>query len=224
MPSLRSVLAHHGTALILDAASARVQVGWLSGTDDAGRWQQGNAEAGESLFRALESLECDVQTAGAFIFCAGPGSLLGIRTAAVLIRTWMTLKPRPCFAYQSLELVAHGPEAQGLAVIADARRDAWHVVARDSAGMPLPVRRVPAGDLPALRCMPEPFRHWAPLPPGTRRVPYDVGALLHATLALPLLRETPEPDAFLHEDPQYVTWTPRVHQAPGAASTSAGAV
>ncbi len=223
MPSLRSVLALHGSALVLDAASARVQVGWLAGPDDAGSWQQHDAEAGESLFRGLESLGRDVLHAGCFIFCEGPGSLLGIRTTAVLLRTWTTLKPRSCFSYQSLTLVARGPHAPGLAVIADARRDSWHLVARDADGTPRPVQRVGAQDLPGMRCMPEHFRHWAPLPTGTQRVPYDIGQLLRATADVPLLRETSEPDAFLHEDPQYVTWTPRVHQAPSQSSAVADA-
>jgi tRNA threonylcarbamoyladenosine biosynthesis protein TsaB len=221
MPSLRSVLNLHGPALVLDAASSRVQVGWLKGPDDAGVWQHHDGEAGDSLFRGLESLGCDVLEAGCFLFCAGPGSLLGIRTTAVLLRTWTTLKPRPCFSYQSLELVARGPHAPGMAVIADARRDMWHVVARDAGGAPLPVQRIPAQDLPASRCMPEHFRHWAPLPSGTARVPYHVGELLRATANVPLLHESPELDAFLHEDPQYVTWTPRVHQAPSSSAASA---
>jgi tRNA threonylcarbamoyladenosine biosynthesis protein TsaB len=108
-----------------------------------------------------------------------------------------------------------------MAVIADARRDMWHVVARDAGGAPLPVQRIPAQDLPASRCMPEHFRHWAPLPSGTARVPYHVGELLRATANVPLLHESPELDAFLHEDPQYVTWTPRVHQAPSSSAASA---
>jgi len=74
-----------------------------------------------------------------------------------------------------------------------------------------------------MRCMPEHFRHWAPLPSGTRRVPYDVGELLRATADVPLLQESPEPEAFLHEDPQYVTWTPRVHQAPSSPPAPADA-
>jgi len=222
MLSLRSILSLHGSALVLDAASARTQVGWLAGADDAGAWYGHDAEAGEALFRGLESLRCDVLQAGCLIFCEGPGSVLGIRTAAVLLRTWTTLKPRPCFAYRSLELVAHGPHAPGLAVIADARRDTWHVVGRGADDAPQPLQRLPASQLPARRGMPEHFRHWAPLPEGTRRVPYDVGTLLHATAHRPLLRESPEPDAFLHEDPQYVTWTPHVHQAPAGTPARHG--
>jgi tRNA threonylcarbamoyladenosine biosynthesis protein TsaB len=33
----------------------------------------------------------------------------------------------------------------------------------------------------------------------------------------PFFRESPEPDAFMHEQPSYVAWTPQVHQAPSAA-------
>jgi tRNA threonylcarbamoyladenosine biosynthesis protein TsaB len=191
-----------------------------SGSEDEGHPLVPAAYAG---LWDIESLGCDVLRAGCFVFCAGPGSLLGIRTTAVLLRTWTTLKPRPCFSYQSLEMVARGPQASGMAVIADARRDSWHLVARDAQGTPLPVQRVPAQDLPAMRCMPEHFRHWAPLPSGTRRVPYDVGELLRATADVPLLQESPEPEAFLHEDPQYVTWTPRVHQAPSSPPAPADA-
>ena len=36
-------------------------------------------------------------------------------------------------------------------------------------------------------------------------------------LDVDLFHETRAPDAFLHEEPSYVTWTPKIHRAPGAA-------
>jgi len=63
--------------------------------------------------------------------------------------------------------------------------------------------------------MPEHFRNWTPLPPNTRIVPYTLETMLSlpALADAPLFAPAPEPDAFLHEEPIYQTWTPQVHQA-----------
>src|SRR6267142_6499721 len=106
MPGLRQLAADHAPLLILDAASARVQVGvWRrDGTSD---WQSSDEEAGIGVFRGIEKLGVRVADVGAFVFCDGPGSILGIRTVAMALRTWVLLKPRPVFGYSSLALVAH---------------------------------------------------------------------------------------------------------------------
>src|SRR5205085_2213208 len=104
-PSLRQLRDAHAPLLLIDAASAQVQVGWLERHEDG--WQHSAEEAGVGIFQAIDALNRDVGDAGAFVFCDGPGSILGIRTAAMAIRTWNVLKPRPVFAYSSLAVVAH---------------------------------------------------------------------------------------------------------------------
>src|SRR4051812_19637711 len=131
MPSLRQLLAAHAPLLVLDAASARVQVGWFGGGDpiDA-RWESADEEAGTGVFRCIERLGVDVNVARAFVFCDGPGSVLGIRTTAIAVRTWCALAPRSVFSYHSLALVAESLGRDGVTVISDARRELWHALTR----------------------------------------------------------------------------------------------
>jgi tRNA threonylcarbamoyladenosine biosynthesis protein TsaB len=210
MTSLRQVLATHDTALVLDAASSRIQIGWFT-RDAAPRWYATDEEAGTGLFRGIDALGTDVTRAAAFIYCDGPGSILGVRTAAMALRTWNVLQPRPVFGYCSLALVAHALGSRDIAVIADARRESWHCYR--GAG---PLRRVPTGELTGDLVMPEHFRHWSAVPAGVRTVPYSLPDLLPATADFDLLQPTDAPDAFLHEEPSYVTWRPRIHRAPAA--------
>src|SRR5689334_6109232 len=100
MPSLRQLAAGHAPLLFLDAASSRVQVG-VWNRDGAGAWQTSEEEAGTGVFRCVGQLGCNVAEAGAFVFSDGPGSILGVRTVAMALRTWTLLKPRPVFAYSS---------------------------------------------------------------------------------------------------------------------------
>ncbi len=213
MPSLCHLLAEHPTLLLMDASSARVQVGlWHKGSV---MWQTEEAEAGTAIFACTEKLfaarSLTIADLNAYTFCEGPGSVLGIRTSAVALRIWRMLNPAPAYAYQSLTLAALALAKPEVSIIADARRDSWHV---QQIGKSL--RRVPTAELTGECVMPDGFRHWTPLPANLGRTPYDLPALL----ALPALRDadlfrlSAEPDAFMHEEPSYVTWTPQVHQAP----------
>ena len=210
MSSLRQLLTAHAPLLLLDAASARVQVGWFEGADPARAiWAAVDEEAGTGVFRGLENLGVDVGRARAFAFCEGPGSVLGIRTTAMALRTWGVLEARPVFAYGSLALVAEALGPGDVTVIADARRDLWHALTRGSG-----LRRVPASALTGELVMPENFRAWSTVPADVRRVPYSLAELWPRVADADLLRATDAPDAFLHEEPNYATWTPQIHRAP----------
>lgn len=208
MPSLRQLLRSHAPLLLIDASSTRIQLGLIESIDHQ-RWSAIDDEAGVAVFTGIEQLRVDLATIRGFVFCEGPGSILGIRTAAMAIRTWQTLTPRPAFAYGSLALAAQALGRDDVALIADARRDSWHVQRRDQ-----PLRRTPTAELSGELLMPENFRHWTPLPAGLQRTPYDVAALLAIVPDADLFREASEPDAFLHEEPNYATWTPHIHRAP----------
>ncbi|MFA6961778.1 MAG: peptidase M22 [Opitutaceae bacterium] len=218
MPSLRQLLAEHPSLLLIDSSSARVQVGlWTQGETIPPLWRSSDTEASVGIFNCVESLltEAKLRIAdlSVFVFCEGPGSVLGIRTAAVALRSWLVINPRaPAYTYQSLDLVAHALNRPGLNVIADARRDSWHV-----AQVGAPLQRVPSAALTGELVMPEHFRHWTPLPAGLTRTGYDLAALLGSLADADLFRAVTEPDAFMHEDPSYVTWTPQIHQAPRPA-------
>jgi tRNA threonylcarbamoyladenosine biosynthesis protein TsaB len=208
VPSLRSILDAHSRLLILDAASQRVQVGLL-GASGSASWQTSAEESGTGLFRCIEALAVDLDGIEAFAFCEGPGSVLGIRTAAMAIRVWCGLKPRPVFGYFSLALLAENDRGADATAIADARRGHWHAYRRGG-----PLRKLPADELAGRLITPEGFRRWAPPPAGVETVPYPVAELLARASEADLFRPSDPPDAFLHEDPLYAIWTPQVHRAP----------
>jgi tRNA threonylcarbamoyladenosine biosynthesis protein TsaB len=212
--------------LLIDSASAFVQAG-LWRRDGGAIWHQSEREAGIAVFEcagaALADARIGVGDLGGLVFCEGPGSILGIRTAAMALRTWQTRGTHvlPAFAYRSLELVAQDLRSSGrrtsFAVIADARRDAWHWVEVADGQDLQALRRVPrsvladfAGDL----FMPAGLRVWTPPPRAALEVSYSLAALWRRQSDAELLRPAPEPDAFLHEDSVYAPWTPQIHRAP----------
>ncbi len=209
MPSLADLRQRQAPLLLLDAASARIQVGWLGATPAADRWAESEAEAGTGLFSALATLGIDPGAARAFAFCDGPGSILGIRTAAMALRAWHVLSPRPMYGYCSLALVAHARGDAEASIIADARRETWH---RYRLGGRL--ERVPTSELTGCLVTPDAFRHWSQPPADVTPTPYRLPELLAAAATADLFLPTDSPDAFLHEEPGYKTWTPQIHRAP----------
>ncbi|AHF93345.1 peptidase M22 [Opitutaceae bacterium TAV5] len=220
MPTLRQLLASRAPLLLIDSASSVIHVAVWRATGTEPVRERCEEEAGSGVFRATERALAraglGLADVRAFAFGEGPGSVLGIRTAAAAIRTWRVVNPAPCFAFRGLEVVAAALARPELALIVDARRDSWHVA---RAGQEL--ARVPSAELAALAgalALPEGFRHWTPLPAGAERVPYDLPAALEATADAPFFRETEEPEAFLYDVPGYALWTPKVHQAPDRKS------
>jgi len=210
MPSLSQILHDHPPLLLIDAASERVQAGLL-GAGAGPRWSARREEAGVGVFECLDELGVDVGRVASFAFCEGPGSILGIRSAAMALRMWDALRQRPLFAYVALAVVARAVGRPEVGVIADARRGFWHCL-----HMGGPLQRVPAAELSGALVTPEGFRHWDPLPAGTTTAPYDLAALFstRAVADADLFRETRDPDAFLHQEPSYAKWVPQIHRAP----------
>ncbi|MBI2814079.1 MAG: peptidase M22 [Opitutae bacterium] len=220
MATLLHLLADHHRLLVLDAASAGVQVGLLR-SDAPAEWRRTDDEAGTGIFAGTDALLSEaglkLDDLGAFVFCEGPGSMLGTRTIAMALRTWQVIKPRPTYAYQSLALAARfawtlSPRA--FAVIADARRDTWHVQMVSADGTLAPLQRVAATALPAGELLtPENFRAWAPPPRPAATCSYGLARLFAALGTDDLFRPVAAPDAFQHEAPDYKKWSAQVHSA-----------
>lgn len=215
--SCNTLRQQHHHLLIVDAASSVLQVGWIE-TEQADRWVSLESEAGTGLYQALVQLAVNPNDADAFVFCEGPGSMLGIRTIVTAFRTWSALRPRPIFAYRSLELAAANLEEPGATLICDARRQSWHTLTLDEAGQSGEIQRRPTAELPAGAIYTlAGFRSWTSLPaPAPTALVYDARQLADVVADLPLLFSTPDPDAFQPERPEYAKWTPRVHQAPAS--------
>lgn len=225
MHTLASVLRRCGAVLVLDAATTRMQVGLLQ-MDAPPRWAQGGDDASVQLFdhaaRLLREAQVRPSAVGAFVLCDGPGSQLGIRTACMAIRTWQELRSAaaPVFGYRSLRVAAEAEarkEAGAFAVIADARRDSWHIVRRASDGSCGEVERVSNDELargtePLLQ--PDGFRSWAKPPRGTRTIAYDCAELWRDLVEAPLLFELSDVTPWQSTTVAYQPWTGERHRGP----------
>ena len=106
---------------------------------------------------------------------------------------------------------------RALTVVADARRETWHVQAISAEGVLSPLQRVPAANLPAGELLtPENFRAWSALPQPATTCGYDLAKILTVTAGVDLFREVAAPDAFQHEAPEYKKWSAQVHSAANA--------
>jgi len=148
----------------------------------------------------------------AYVFCEGPGSILGIRTSAAAIRAWTALNHKPVWAFRSLDLLANSLGDEDVSVISDARRDSWHIARKGEK-----MRRVTSRDLSNETALATPgnFRRWSSLPEAIAPtlLDYDLARLLPKVWNLDLFHACNAPDAFLHEEPSYATWSPQIHRA-----------
>ena len=206
--------------LVLDgSARAGVRVGVLSG----GRWVgQGLSTDGalEGLFVcvevALAEAKLKLGDISSFALCVGPGSVLGIRIAALAVRSWSALEPRPIFIWESLAGIARSALTVGeqgpFLVAVESRLKRWHaleVSADGSLGAPfeaeaaqlnssghrvLASSEAAAGVLTSHVAVPHP---WSALP---------------TFFAQPgFLREEPRPDA-LNVANDFATWSGERHR------------
>lgn len=221
MATLAQLIAHHGCILVLDAASTTLQVGLLR-TNAAPLWQTSTEESGQSLFTCtaacLHEAGLAMRDVRAFVFCEGPGSMLGVRTVAMAIRTWQSEIPRPAFRYQSLALLAHFVWSQKpgspFVVIADARRETWHCQTVGADGRMSPLQRLPLADLPQLDLVtPDNFRVWSVRPASFAPCGYDLSNIFPTASDSDYFQPTEAPDAFQHEAPDYKKWSAKTHSA-----------
>lgn len=231
MPSLRHLIAAHPALLVVDTCSTRAEAAlWLNQPAATGgvstkvvlppaRQAFCDGEAAHALPEVVSSVlgaaGLKINQLDAVAFCTGPGSVLGIRIAAASIRVWRTVRPGlEVYGYLSLPLLATHPDSRNSTVIADARRETWHAVRPDASGK---VERIPSAALTAAGALitPSSFRRWSALPSSNppRESPYHPAELLAAAPDVELFTRETDPDAFMHEQPSYVAWTPRVHQA-----------
>jgi tRNA threonylcarbamoyladenosine biosynthesis protein TsaB len=197
-----------------------LQIGLLS-SEFPTLWEQIDDDAGRGLFSGTETMltktVTKIEDVGAFIFCEGPGSMLGTRTVAMALRTWLTLKSRPVFAYQSLALAAlaewkRSPRA--FAVVADARRESWHRQPIDTDGSLGLLERYPTADLPAGNLFtPAGFRVWSKPPAHLAECPYAIDAFFACVNDADLFRRVETPNVLQQDAPNYKKWSAQPHSA-----------
>jgi len=208
MKSLSQLLSE-APVLILDATSSKVQVGLYKNKTSLGQYAYSTEESGIGLFKAVESLSCNLTEVKTFIYANTPGSVLGVRTVAMALRIWKTLGSSQVYSYNALALLAEATKQPDITYIADARRETWHAYKLDSLAS-----RTATPDLISPLVMPEGFRTWSTLPKDLKIVPYNIEQLWPLAMSTALLSPSENPDAFLYEQPSYVTWDPQIHRKP----------
>ena len=211
--------------LLLDASSPIVQVGLLKGE----AWlafRELKEEAIDSIFAGtsacLEEAKMTLNDVGGFIFCEGPGSILGIRLAAMAINGWRSRpahRQAPVFSFRSLEaavaLLKLKGESIPFHIASEYRQDRWHLVSVYEDGKCRDLTLVASAALSKLQgpVYYLPRRKNRPVPPDFIQArDYSLRELPRALNSANLLRHTDRLEAYMPEKPVYVKWNAKRHR------------
>ena len=219
-----SNLAKGNGYLLLDASSPIVQVGLLEGKEWLA-FRESKEEAIDSIFAGtsacLKEANITLKEVDGFIFCEGPGSILGIRLAAMAINGW---RSRPAhrqakvFSFRSLEavvaLLKHMGESMPFHIVSEYRQDRWHLVSVNEDGQCSDLTLVSAAALSKLQGSVYylPRRKNGPVPPAFIQArAYSLRELPRVLNSANLLRPADKPEAYMPEKPVYVKWDAKRH-------------
>ena len=219
------MIAPDSILLLLDASASKVQVGLLRGN----KWlafRELDEEALDSIFAGtsacLKEAKMPFEEIDGFLFCEGPGSILGIRLAAMAINGWRSQpahKQASVYSYRSLEaasaLLKHDGESLPFHIVSEYRQDRWHLLSIHEDGQYRDITMVATDALSKLQgsvyCLPR--RKNGPVPPDFIQArDYSLRDLPRVINSSNLLRQTDRPDAYLPEKPVYVKWDAERHR------------
>jgi tRNA threonylcarbamoyladenosine biosynthesis protein TsaB len=151
-----------------------------------------------------------------FALCVGPGSVLGIRIAALAVRSWSALESRPIFVWESLAGIARSALVAGekgpFLVAVESRLKRWHaleVSADGSLGTPFEAE---AAQLNTAGCRVLAASELAPAVLTSHvAVPHPWSSLPIFFTQSGFLREESRPDA-LNVANDFATWSGERHR------------
>ncbi|MDA9317267.1 hypothetical protein N9Q19_00510 [Puniceicoccaceae bacterium] len=126
-------------ALVIDGSSSFVFTGilgadseWLSLSEQVGAPLE---ELFHSVEKTLNAAQFELSEIRSFVYCEGPGSVLGLRLCAMAIETWSRLHPDSAkfFSYNSLRLTASAlklrePKLNHALIVSDWKKAAWNAI------------------------------------------------------------------------------------------------
>jgi tRNA threonylcarbamoyladenosine biosynthesis protein TsaB len=207
--------------LVIDGSA---RVGVRVGVIAASQWR-GQAIAAEGALEstftcaraALAEAGLQLSDINSFAVCVGPGSVLGIRIAALAARTWATLVPRPIYVWESLAVLAEAAARSGhlppYAVALESRLKRWNCLCVDAEGKSgapseMEADQLRAKDLPIVTTSPEA----AAVFPLCTLIESPWAQLPDLFSRSPLLRLEPKPEA-LNPAADFATWDGERHRA-----------
>ena len=217
----------NGPGLVVDGSGASVFVGLL-GAD--GKWKSTISQASsplEGFFSSVEtvlhSAQCQISDVSNFIYCEGPGSVLGLRLCAMAIRTWGYLSKQPSvryFAYNSLELTASlivmdNPDVNNALLISDWKKNVWNSI-KIEGGKHGAITTVDDQMVNSQKDVP---LFYLPQRKGWQKIPESVHTLEYSPQRLPevwhLLKRTKEIELYASNMNVFKKWVPQRHRTPG---------
>ena len=134
-----NMLPTNKVSLVIDGSGSKVFAGIL---DAENRWLVKLERDGsplEELFPVIEAVLTEsglsLTEIGSYIYCMGPGSVLGLRLCAMAIETWARLYPKSAqyYKYNSLQLSAHAllyatPDLKDALIVSDWKKGAWNAL------------------------------------------------------------------------------------------------
>ncbi len=212
--------------LFLDASGVTARTGVWQNSCWLG-WQEGAAPALESLFAGTRAALAAAQTPwpelGGYLYVDGPGSVLGLRLAAMAIRAWQADdaarsqgEARPVYSAGSLPLAAALALAAGekppFTLFTDAKQGFWQIFEVASAepekycaGAP---REIPEAALPAGTLFHLPARKaWQRAPERARALPVSLREHPEILALRHLFRKVETPAPYSAHRPEYKKWT-----------------
>ena len=171
---------------------------------------------------ALEQASLQLASIQTIVYCEGPGSMLGVRTAAMAIRAWEGVGlacARNLFSYNCLRMGAllaakvRTSIAPAL-LVTDARRNAWNTLPYppgDNDPQITENETLEASNLPKLT-----LSGFARVTKSTAtfdELPYDLDQAFSDEAFLDAIRPTPFAAPLVLRQNEYLKWTPGIHRA-----------
>ena len=136
MPRLQK---QHFPALVMDGSCPHFFTGVLNESSNWSAQMQASGAPLEHLHASVEQVlsrsQLQLAQIKSFIYCSGPGSILGLRLCAMAIKTWQSVAQHPVglFNYDPLQLAAcQALQAKKIAanawLICAWKKDYWHQV------------------------------------------------------------------------------------------------
>lgn len=213
--------------LAIDTASRRTWVGLKLGPDQLHSKSE-EQDPSKSLFRLVESVlsgaGIGLAQLASMAFCAGPGSMLGARTASMAIRTWKGIAiagANDLFTYNSLQIGALiasnalGADSEGV-VVTDARRSSWNALPFPSgarAPLALMTNEELENQTHDLVTFTE-FPVWTKTTAILIKLNYDPTPFFKDETFLTILTPTDQANPLTVRSNEYLKWEAKIHSAP----------
>lgn len=219
--------------LVIDASYTTLFTGLLN---PDGSWldtQSIEGPALETLFQAvnqlIDSTQTELQNIEQFVYCAGPGSTLGLRLCAMAIETWSRLKtPRAQLStYQSLDLAAFQiikdhPHISNFTLISDWKKNFWNCIHVNNGQL----ATIQQTDHIELAANTNPIFHlpqrkgWLSAPPNAQTIEYRPENLPEALKLGLKLKTTKQVELFNAGSNTFAKWVPERHRTPSTPANA----